>query len=211
MSQLPLFEPPTWTVTELTDYLRELIESDHTLQDIWVLGEVSNLSRPSSGHIYFTLKDVNASLRCVIWRNAVSRQGFIPRDGEALEVHGGIGIYEASGQYQLYAGLIRPAGEGVLYQEFLLLKARLEAEGLFEPERKRPIPKWPRRIGIVTSPTGAAIRDFLKIIHNRFPAVNIQIYPALVQGKEAPGEIAAAISASTNPDAAVGSSDVDKS
>ena len=93
MNQLPLFEPPTWTVTELTEYLRELIESDHTLQDVWVQGEVSNLSRPSSGHIYFTLKDVNASLRCVVWRNAVSRQGFLPREGEAIEVHGGVGVY----------------------------------------------------------------------------------------------------------------------
>jgi exodeoxyribonuclease VII large subunit len=173
--------------------LRELIESDHTLQDVWVLGEVSNLSRPSSGHIYFTLKDVNASLRCVMWRNAVSRQGFIPRDGEALEVHGGIGIYEASGQYQLYADLIRPAGEGVLYQEFLLLKARLEAEGLFEPERKRPIPKWPRRIGIVTSPTGAALRDILDTLQRRYPIVEVALAPTPVQGKEAPPGIVAAL------------------
>ncbi len=193
MSQLPLFEPPTWTVTELTGYLRELIESDHTLQDVWVLGEVSNLSRPSSGHIYFTLKDGNASLRCVMWRNAVSRQGFIPRDGEAIEVHGGIGIYEASGQYQLYADLMRPAGEGVLYQEFLLLKGRLEAEGLFDPERKRPIPKWPRRIGIVTSPTGAALRDMLDTLRRRYPVVEVVLAPTPVQGKDAPPGIVAAL------------------
>jgi exodeoxyribonuclease VII large subunit len=193
MSQLPLFEPPTWTVTELTGYLRELIESDHTLQGVWVLGEVSNLSRPSSGHIYFTLKDVNASLRCVMWRNAVSRQGFIPRDGEAIEVHGGIGIYEASGQYQLYADLMRPAGDGVLYQEFLLLKGRLEAEGLFDPERKRPIPKWPRRIGIVTSPTGAALRDMLDTLRRRYPVVEVVLAPTPVQGKDAPPGIVASL------------------
>ena len=193
MSQLPLFEPPTWTVTDLTGYLRELIESDLNLQDVWVLGEVSNLSRPSSGHIYFTLKDVNASLRCVIWRNAVTRQGFIPRDGDAIEVHGGIGVYEASGQYQLYADLIRPAGEGELYQEFLLLKARLEAEGLFDPERKRPIPKWPRRIGIVTSATGAALRDMLDTLRRRYPVVEVILAPTPVQGKEAPPGIVAAL------------------
>ena len=193
MSQLPLFEPPTWTVTDLTGYLRELIESDLNLQDVWVLGEVSNLSRPSSGHIYFTLKDVNASLRCVIWRNAVTRQGFIPRDGDAIEVHGGIGVYEASGQYQLYADLIRPAGEGELYQEFLVLKARLEAEGLFDPERKRPIPKWPRRIGIVTSATGAALRDMLDTLRRRYPVVEVILAPTPVQGKEAPPGIVAAL------------------
>ena len=193
MSQLPLFEPATWTVSDLTGYLRELLESDLNLQDLWVLGEVSNLSRPSSGHLYFTLKDVNASLRCVIWRNAVARQAFIRHDGDAIEVHGGMGVYEASGQYQLYADVIRPAGEGVLYQEFLLLKARLEAEGLFDPERKRPIPRWPQRIGIVTSPTGAALRDMLNTLRRRFPLVEVILSPTPVQGNEAPPGIVLAL------------------
>jgi len=193
MSQLPLFEPPSWTVTEITRHLRDLIGGDELLQDLWVLGEVSNLSRPSSGHLYFTLKDANASLRCVMWRNTLIRQEFIPRDGEAIEVHGGVDVYEAGGQYQLYADLIRPAGEGLLYQEFLQLKARLEAEGLFDPGRKRAIPKWPRRIGIATSPTGAAIRDMLNTIQRRYALVEVVLAPCAVQGVEAPASIIAAL------------------
>ena len=193
MSQLPLFEPPSWTVTEITRHLRDLIGGDELLQDLWVLGEVSNLSRPSSGHLYFTLKDANASLRCVMWRNTLIRQEFIPRDGEAIEVHGGVDVYEAGGQYQLYADLIRPAGEGLLYQEFLQLKARLEAEGLFDPGRKRAIPKWPRRIGIATSPTGAAIRDMLNTIQRRYALVEVILAPCAVQGAEAPASIIAAL------------------
>jgi exodeoxyribonuclease VII large subunit len=195
MAQLPLFEPPSWTVGDLTRYVRDLLESDHNLQDLWVLGEVSNLSRPSSGHLYFTLKDVSASLRCVMWRNAVSRQRIIPRDGDSVEVHGGIGLYEAGGQYQLYVDLIRPAGEGALYQEFLRLKARLEAEGLFAPERKRPIPKWPQCIGIVTSPTGAALRDMLNTLLRRYPLLNVVLAPTPVQGEDAPPGIVKALQA----------------
>jgi exodeoxyribonuclease VII large subunit len=196
MSQIPLFQPsppPSWSVAELTRYLRDLLESDANLQDLWVQGEVSNLSRPSSGHLYFTLKDEKAALKCVMWRNAVQRQGFLPKDGDAIEVHGTISIYEVSGQYQLYADLIRPAGEGVLYQEFLRLKARLEAEGLFDPARKRPIPKWPRRIGIVTSPTGAALRDMLNTLRRRYPLVEVVLAPTPVQGEEAPPSIVEAI------------------
>jgi exodeoxyribonuclease VII large subunit len=198
MSQLPLFQPspsPSWSVTELTRYLRELLESDANLQDLWVQGEVSNFSRPSSGHLYFTLKDEKAALKCVMWRNAVLRQGFLPRDGDAIEVHGTISVYEVSGQYQLYADLIRPAGEGVLYQEFLRLKARLEAEGLFDPARKRSIPKWPQRIGIVTSPTGAALRDILNTLRRRYPLVEVILAPTPVQGEEAPPNIVEAIRA----------------
>ncbi len=196
MSQIPLFQPsppPSWSVAELTRYLRGLLESDANLQDLWVQGEVSNFSRPSSGHLYFTLKDEKAALKCVMWRNAVLRQSFLPKDGDAIEVHGSISIYEVSGQYQLYADLIRPAGEGVLYQEFLRLKARLEAEGLFDPARKRPIPKWPRRIGIVTSPTGAALRDMLNTLRRRYPLVEVILAPTPVQGDEAPPNIVEAI------------------
>ncbi|MGB7114540.1 MAG: exodeoxyribonuclease VII large subunit, partial [Anaerolineales bacterium] len=117
MNQLAFFDPPLWTVNELTVYLRDLLESDNNLQDIWVKGEVSNISRPTSGHLYFTIKDNQSALRCVMWRNAVSRLTVMPRDGDAVEVHGSINIYEAAGQYQLYADLIRPTGEGALYQE----------------------------------------------------------------------------------------------
>jgi exodeoxyribonuclease VII large subunit len=196
MSQLPLFSPhipASWSVTDLTHYLRELLESDELLQDVWVSGEVSNFSRSSSGHLYFTLKDSSASLRCVMWRNAVLRQSFTPRDGDAIEVHGSISIYEVGGQYQLYADLFRQAGEGALYQEFLRLKAMLEAEGLFAPERKRPIPLTPKRIGIVTSPTGAALQDMLNTLRRRYPLVEVVLAPTPVQGDEAPAGIIAAL------------------
>jgi exodeoxyribonuclease VII large subunit len=196
MSQMPLFmpqSPPSWSVTDLTRYLRELLESDEQLQNIWVTGEVSNFSRPASGHVYFTLKDSGASLRCVMWRNAANRQSFTPRDGEAIDVHGSISVYEAGGQYQLYADLFRKAGEGALYAEFLRLKALLEAEGLFAPERKRPIPSRPQRIAIVTSPTGAALQDMLNTIRRRFPLVEVVLAPTAVQGDEAPLSIIKAL------------------
>jgi exodeoxyribonuclease VII large subunit len=195
MSQLPLFSIPIWSVADLTRYLRDLFESDEVLQDIWVRGEISNLSRPGSGHLYFTLKDNTSALKCVMWRNSVARLSFAPRDGQAIEVHGSLSIYETAGQYQLYADVIRPGGEGALYQEFLRLKARLEAEGLFDPERKRPIPRWPQRIGVVTSPTGAALRDILNTLRRRYPLVEVILTPTPVQGDEAPPGIVAAIQA----------------
>ena len=195
MQQIPLFQPSAWTVTDLTHYLRNLLESDHTLQDLWVQGEVSNLSRPSSGHLYFTLKDENAALRCVMWRNAVARNTFIPNEGDALEAHGSISIYEVNGQYQLYVDIIQHAGEGALYQKFLQLKAELEAEGLFEEARKRAVPRWPQCIGIVTSPTGAALRDMLNTLHRRFPIVKVVLAPTSVQGADAPAGIIAALQA----------------
>jgi exodeoxyribonuclease VII large subunit len=195
MTQLTFFEPPIWSVTDLTHYVHDLLANDDNLQDVWVQGEVSNFSRPISGHLYFTLKDSACSLRCVMWKNAALRQKVIPREGDALEVHGSLNVYEAAGQYQLYADLIRPAGEGALYREFLRLKERLEAEGLFAPERKRPIPRWPHRIGIVTSPTGAALRDILHTLTRRYPLVEVILAPTQVQGDEAPAGIVAAIQA----------------
>ena len=195
MEQLSLFHSPFWTVTDLTRYMRDLFESDEYLQDVWVEGEVSNLSRPTSGHIYFTIKDTSASLRCVMWRTAVARQKVVPREGDAVQVHGNVNIYEAGGQYQLYADLIRPAGEGILYQEFLRLKERLEAEGLFDAGRKRTIPRWPGRIGIVTSRTGAALRDILNTLRRRYPLVEIVLAPVPVQGDEAPPSIVASLQA----------------
>jgi exodeoxyribonuclease VII large subunit len=189
MEQFSLFQPKSWSVTELTRYLKDLIESDHNLVDIWVQGEVSNFSRPRSGHLYFTIKDGNASLRCVMWRNAAARLTYLPRDGDAVEVHGGVSVYEAGGQYQLYADQIRAIGEGALYQEFLRLKAKLEAEGLFDEARKRPIPAYPKRIGIVTSPTGAALRDILNTLRRRYPLVDVILAPTAVQGVDAPDGI----------------------
>jgi exodeoxyribonuclease VII large subunit len=163
------------------------------LQDVWVQGEISNFSRPSSGHLYFTLKDATAALRCVMWRNDAQRQKTLPRDGDAVEVHGSVGLYELNGVYQLYVDQIRPIGEGLLYQEFLRLKERLEVEGLFDPQRKRPVPRLPGCIGIVTSPTGAALQDILNTLKRRCPMAQVVIAPAPVQGEDAPPLIVAAL------------------
>ena len=186
MSQPSLFASVTWTVSRLTQHIRTLLESDATLQDVWVQGEVSNLGRPASGHIYFTLKDAGASLRGVMWKGDARRLTLPLQDGMGIEAHGHIGVYEPQGQYQFYVDIIRPAGEGVLYQEFLRLKAMLEAEGLFETEHKRPIPELPHKIGIVTSATGAALRDMLNTLRRRLPLVEVILAPSPVQGDEAP-------------------------
>ena len=191
--QPSLFGPRVLTVSGVTQYLRALMESDQILRDVWISGEVSTLSTPGSGHIYFTIKDGGASLRCVIWRTQAARMGMRLQSGMALEVHGYISLYEAGGQYQLYVDAVRLAGEGLLYQEFMRLKTRLEAEGLFDPERKRPLPTFPNRLGIVTSPTGAALQDMLNTLSQRFPLVEVVLAPTLVQGEEAPTRIVKAI------------------
>jgi exodeoxyribonuclease VII large subunit len=191
--QPSLFSTQQWTVSRLTFYIRKLLEENETLQDVWVQGEISNLSRPASGHVYFTLKDSSAALKCVMWKTSAARLGILLKDGMEVEVHGKIGVYEISGQYQLYADQIRPLGEGALYQEFLRLKSMLEAEGLFAPERKRPIPVFPQRIGIVTSATGAALRDMLNTLRRRLPLVEIILAPSPVQGNEAPPALVQAI------------------
>lgn len=194
MEQYSLFQPQNiLSVSQLTGYLRQLIEDDDLMQDLWVEGEISNFSRPSSGHLYFTLKDSQSAIRCVMWRNSAARLTFEPREGLAVEAHGGMGVYETSGQVQLYVDTIRPAGEGLLFQEFLRLKAKLEAEGLFDPSTKQPIPTLPKVIGIVTSPTGAALQDMLNTLRRRFPVVEVVIAPASMQGVAAPGEIVAAL------------------
>ncbi len=178
------------SVTDVTRYLRQVLESDPVLQDVWVTGEISNLSRPSSGHVYFTLKDASAALRSVIWRSTMLKlRGVDLQNGLAVEAHGQVSLYERDGTYQLYVDTLRPAGEGRLYQEFIRLKARLEAEGLFAEERKRPLPGRPRRIGIVTSPTGAALQDMLNTLRRRYPLAEVLVAPAAVQGAEAPDEI----------------------
>src|SRR5512136_1520438 len=136
MEQMSFFDArPRWTVTTLTRYLRQILEADDSLRGVWVKGEVSNLARPASGHLYFTLKDAGASLRCVMWKGDAQRlRGMSLQDGLSIEAHGKIGVYEPSGQYQLIVDILRPAGEGALFAEFLRLKALLEAEGLFAPE-----------------------------------------------------------------------------
>jgi len=192
-SLFPAPIPQTFTVSKLTFHIRKLLEENETLQDVWVQGEISNLSRPASGHIYFTLKDANAALKCVMWKTSAARLNLPLRDGMAVEVHGKIGVYEPQGQYQLYANQVRDAGEGALYQEFMRLKAMLEAEGLFDPDRKRNIPEIPHKIGIVTSTTGAALRDILNTLRRRLPLVEVLLAPSPVQGTDAPPAIVNAI------------------
>jgi exodeoxyribonuclease VII large subunit len=193
VTQPSLFASVQWTVSRLTQHLRQVIEADPALQDVWVRGELSNVSRPASGHLYFTLKDAGASLRGVMWKLEASRLKIPLRDGMEVEAHGKIGIYEVGGQYQLYADVLRPVGEGALYAEFLRLKSLLEAEGLFDSSRKRPIPERSRRIGIVTSSTGAALRDMLNTLRRRLPLVDVILAPSPVQGADAPPALVTAL------------------
>lgn len=182
-----------WSIAEVNNYLKGILEADANLQDLWVTGEISNLSRPASGHLYFTLKDQTSSLRCVMWKNRALQIKTALQDGLAVEAHGVLGVYEQRGQYQLYVDFIRPKGEGALFQEFQRLKTQLEMEGLFDPARKRAIPPWPARIGIVTSPSGAAFQDMKDTLNRRYPLVKILLSPSSVQGDSAPGEICAAL------------------
>jgi exodeoxyribonuclease VII large subunit len=182
-----------YTVSQLNGRIRSLIEDDPVLRDVWIEGEVSNFNRASSGHCYFTLKDASAQIRCVMWRSDVGRQSYLPTDGDFVLSHGRVGVYEVRGLYQLYVDQIRPAGIGDLYEQFERVKARLKAEGLFAPERKRPLPSFPRRIGVVTSPTAAALRDILHVLRRRFPLAEILLSPTPVQGDTAPPRIVAAI------------------
>lgn len=182
-----------YSVTELTAYIRRLFDDDPHLQGIWVQGEVSNFRRAPSGHWYFTLKDDQAQLKCVMWRSSADRQDYIPADGEAVQAWGRVSVYDAQGVYQLYADLLRPTGVGDWFRQFVELKARLEAEGLFDPARKRPLPAFPRIIGIVTSPEAAAFQDIQNVLRRRFPLAQVILSPTLVQGAEAPAQIAAAL------------------
>jgi len=191
--QMSFFGPRVLSVSGMTQYLRALLESDEILRDVWVEGEVSTLSRPSSGHIYFSIKDNSATLKCVIWKQNAMRIRSALDTGMAVEVHGYLSVYEAGGQYQLYVDAVRMAGEGLLFQEFMRLKAMLEAEGLFDPERKRAIPAFPKKIGMVTSPTGAALQDMLNTLRGRFPLAEVILAPTMVQGEEAPAKIVQAI------------------
>ena len=185
MNQASIFSTIRWSVTDLTRRIREQLESDEMLQDLWVEGEISNLSRPASGHVYFTLKDSSASLRCVMWKLEARRLKLQIKDGVAVEVHGRISVYEAGGQYQLYTDHIRPLGEGALFQEFLRLKDQLEKEGVFAPETKRPIPVFPQLIGVITSASGAAWRDILNTIQRRQPLAKVILAHSPVQGEGA--------------------------
>ncbi|MFP4345241.1 MAG: exodeoxyribonuclease VII large subunit [Anaerolineales bacterium] len=195
-NQPNLFSGPerALTVSEVTSRIRTLLEREPAFRDLWVEGEVSNFSRASSGHIYFTLKDAGASISCVVWRSQAYALSYLPRSGDQIRVHGRIGVYEAGGRYQIYVDHAEPAGRGSLYQEYERLKARLETEGLFAPERKRPLPAYPRCIGVVTSPTAAALQDVLNVLRRRYPQIRVILAPTQVQGESAPPRIVAALS-----------------
>jgi len=182
-----------YSISQLTAYVKSVFEMDPFLQDVWVEGEVSNFTRAASGHCYFTLKDDRSAISCVMWRSRADLLSVLPRNGEALLVHGKVSVYEARGAYQLYVDDVRPAGLGRLYLEFEALKQRLADEGLFDEERKRPLPSLPRRIGVVTSAGAAALRDILRTLNSRYPLIEVLLAPTLVQGADAPPQIVAAL------------------
>ncbi|MHB9032291.1 MAG: exodeoxyribonuclease VII large subunit [Anaerolineae bacterium] len=183
------------TVIQVTQSIKLLIESTSELSDIWIEGEVSNFKRAASGHCYFTLKDSESELRCVMWRGQAARLNWEPEQGNWVEAHGYISVYERGGYYQFYVDLMQRSGIGRLWQRYLEMKAKLEAEGLFSEERKRPLPDWPKRLGIVTSPTGAALQDILNVLRARYPLIQVVVAPTQVQGVEAPGTIIRALNA----------------
>ncbi len=179
------------SVAGLNRLVRDCLEAAFPLT--WVGGEISNLTYAGSGHVYFTLKDEAAQVRCVLWRNRAQLLGWRLENGQRVEVRALVSFYEPRGEFQLNVETVRRAGQGSLFERFLQLKARLEAEGLFAPEAKRPLPTFPRRIGIVTSPQAAALRDVLTTLSRRAPYVQITVYPTPVQGEGAGAQIAAAL------------------
>ncbi|MHB0870343.1 MAG: exodeoxyribonuclease VII large subunit [Chloroflexota bacterium] len=182
-----------YEVGQVTGYIKQLMDYDELLADLWIHGEISNFSRSPSGHLYFTLKDGQAQLKCALFRSSQRRLGVELSNGLSVLAHGRVSFYEAQGSCQLYVDAVQPEGVGLLHLQFEALRARLEAEGLFAPERKRSLPAYPRRVGLVTSPTGAVIHDFLTIVGRRYPLAEIVVAPSSVQGETAPGEVIAAL------------------
>jgi exodeoxyribonuclease VII large subunit len=193
VSGLPLFDAgrSVLTVSALTAAIKG--ELDRRFAGVWVEGEISNLRVVASGHVYFTLKDEAAQVRAVLFRSRVRRLRFEPADGLQVLAFANLDVYAARGEYQLVCEILEPRGLGALQLAFDQLRARLQAEGLFDPARKRPLPRFPRQIGLVTSPTGAVVRDFVRIATRRLPGVRVQVYPVRVQGDAAGGEIVAAL------------------
>ncbi|MEK8127524.1 exodeoxyribonuclease VII large subunit [Paenibacillus filicis] len=181
------------SVKELNRFIKLKLENEDALQNVWVRGEISNFTHHSSGHMYFTLKDADSRLKSIMFASHNQRLAFIPREGTKVLACGNISVYERDGQYQFYATQMQPDGIGSLYLAFEQLKRKLESEGLFAPERKRAIPAFPRSIGVITSPTGAAVRDIIITLQRRYPSVPVLLYPVLVQGKQAGPSIVKAI------------------
>jgi len=180
-----------YSVSHLNNAARDLLESEFPL--IWVEGEISNLARPASGHIYFSLKDESAQLRCAMFKMRNRLVNFRPENGQQILVRGRLSLYPARGDYQLIAEHMEEAGDGALQRQFEQLKQRLHGEGLFDADRKQTLPELPRRLGIITSPTGAAIHDILHVLKRRFPGIPVLIYPVPVQGDAAPAAIVEAL------------------
>ncbi len=183
----------SFTVTELTRYVRNILGQDSVLRDFWVRGEISNFKHHNSGHMYFTLKDQGSSLRCVMFKNRNRTLNFRPKDGMKVFSRGSIGVFEKAGLYQLYVDELMPDGVGDLYLEFEKLKEKLKEEGLFDDANKRHLPRFPQKIAIITSPTGAAVRDMIVTISRRFPGTDIIVVPVRVQGEFAANEISYAL------------------
>ncbi len=181
------------SVTELTRRIKAALEEAPLLGRLWVRGEISNYKRHTSGHIYFSLKDEDGLIRAVMFRGRADRLRFVPQEGQAVLALGNVGVYEVSGQYQFYVDELEPSGKGALYQALEQMKAKLEAEGLFDQALKRPLPWLPRRVGVVTSPSGAVIQDIISVSRRRFPNCCLLLAPVAVQGDEAPGQVARAI------------------
>lgn len=177
------------SVTQLNEYLKMVIEGDRVLSNVFVRGEISNFKLYSSGHAYFTLKDDAGQLKSVMFRSYFSRLAFMPEDGMRVIAHGRVSVYESSGQYQLYVDDLQPDGAGSLAMRFEQLKRKLAAEGLFDEARKRPLPPMPKRIGVITSPSGAAVHDIINVLGRRFPAAEMILYPSEVQGAQAPAQL----------------------
>jgi len=184
-----------FSVRDLTRYIKMKMDADAVLQNVWVQGEISNYTRHSSGHLYFTLKDKDSRIKCVMFAGQASRLPFAPKEGAKVIANGSVSVYERDGQYQMYVNAMQPDGIGSLYLAFEQLKKKLEEEGLFAASRKKPIPAFPTAIGVVTSPTGAAVRDIIITLQRRNPGVPILLYPVSVQGTAAAPSIVKAIRA----------------
>lgn len=181
------------SVTQLNEYLKMWMDGDRVLSNVFVRGEISNLTLPRSGHLYFTLKDEEGQVRSVMFRTYAGRLPFRPEDGMKVIAHGRVSVYGPSGQYQLYVDELQPDGAGALALRYEQLKRRLEAEGLFDEARKRPIPEMPMRVGVITSPSGAAVHDLQTVLGRRFPLAEMILFPSAVQGAEAPEQLTAGI------------------
>ena len=186
------------TVSQLNRRVKKLLEDG--IARLWVQGELSNIARPASGHVYFSLKDSSAQIRCAFFRQRQRGPTIGLKDGDQVLAYGRVSLYEPRGDYQLIVEAVEPAGEGALKRQFEVLKKKLAAEGLFDEDRKQALPPLPQRIGVITSPSGAAIRDIISVLGRRFPSIPVVVYPAAVQGEAAPGELMNAIGAAVRRD-----------